>query len=284
MNENDSKPKKDSFMSTYARCRLDAYGNKALAKAAQAIIDAVFDFDDDDEDGLSAPRPRTPTYDIRERPIASTYFTVDLEEPFPYVWMVTLTELSVRLPELRFVLRYVDPDSREEAIHTYQYGRKQYGSSGHGVPDGPEPSRPATAKEEESIHAGACSSRLFEVAKSRFARSCSNAFADVDSCQEVSWSRTFFERDNFQKYEVIKTLMTPEDLARCFEMEQAHKQWANLTAAVRDACEKVGDALRHVERPEVLEILESRFAYPLTFLRARISGLNVFVHGPDVAC
>ena len=276
-------------MSNYTDCRLEVYGNTALAKAAQAIIDAVFHFhdgdgDDDDEEGVSAPRHRTPVSDFGERPIASTYFTVDLEEPFPCVWMVKVTELSARLPELRFVLRNVDPDSHEETIHTYQYGRNQDGSSEQGGPDGPVASRPAAAKEEEeSIHAGASSPHLFEVAKSCFAGSLTHALVDIDRCREVSWNRNVYQLLNFKNYEVIKTLMTPEELGRLFEMEQAYKQWVNLAAAVRDAREKVGDALRHVERPEVLEILGSRFTYPLTSLRARVSGLKVFIYGPDVA-
>jgi hypothetical protein len=247
------------------RCVLEVYGNAALATSAREIIEAVYDFDDDDDDFVShkeiaaAPCHRTQVSDLSERPITRTYLDVHRGAQCPILMVATVAELSSRLPELRFVLKSLSPDSGQGTNLEYHCGRVRAGAGEQGGPGEPASSRTEVAEAGENMAVEATSSHLLTIARDRFKRACPAtlpaSYVYRDNGHLVFCNMGSCEVRNYLKYEVIKTLMTPEELAKCVEMERGHRAWMKRASAMTGSADKLREVLCFMWDDEIQEYL-----------------------------
>jgi len=237
-------------MSNEVLSTLKVYGNKIHADTARTIIEAVFGTDQRAATALASHEP-CPGVEIGQPMVAS--ICVDAALGLPYA---LAAELSVKLPELTFVLHSIASDSGVTARRVYRHGRILETAGQQSGPDGPDVGLPFGLERDLGQLNGVSSPCLLAVAMRHLnshgiliaARMRANPLHDL---QESRRATPYLHQCN-----VIKTLLNMEERATCDEAEQKYKLWADRSAAVMQAEVKLMDALEVVEADDVLDLLD----------------------------
>jgi hypothetical protein len=245
LNENDSKSRKGSFMSTDARCLLEVAGNKIHADTAKTIVEAVF--------GVCEPSYRKSLTQGRgSPPLAVVQFTCVDGPPTTLV-----AELSARLTDLTFRLVCAGPVGGPGTGVTYKAGaiisEDDEVDFSKEVPSDAGYRNDAYAPPDNRVSLRT----IGEIAKRRLDQAYSLLYEEIPADSDHSWDDQMTKRMYFDQYGLLKSLVGAEDEEHLTRREQQHKARARRLSARSKAHDRLKTALEWLADPEVAPLLDA---------------------------
>lgn len=231
-------------MSNTCHSTLKVYGNKVHADTARKVVEAVFGPCVPDGENLCLQTEIPP-------PLAVVRISSTEVPPLTLV-----EDLSAKLPDLSFMLVYVNPIGGRRGRVMYTAGAvADETSEKHLIEE--EPCGGGFGTDAGKPGNSVSLTTIREIAKERFDEGYAYVHREIAFDDGLPWRDRMVMNHQFERYELLKSLLGAEDEEDFTRMEQHYKARAQrLTARVK-AHDSLQQALEQFETPEIAALLDT---------------------------